>query len=150
MKEKKKLHQYLLHGLIKQKKEKNQKKMVLNKLNLPKAYKEVIKVIEYLPEELYVKIPEEILENLYENMDKDYEFEITNSKTVKFLKETEDILAVIYRDYLASENEKRKIELLERQEETELEEEKRKNIHQIIYLKKELMNMKKLVLFFQL
>ena len=100
--------------------------MVLNKLNLPKAYKEVIKVIEYLPEELYVKIPEEILENLYENMDKDYEFEITNSKTVKFLKETEDILAVIYRDYLASENEKRKIELLERQEETELEEEKRK------------------------
>lgn len=100
--------------------------MVLNKLNLPKAYKEVIKVIEYLPEELYVKIPEEILENLYENMDKDYEFEITNSETVKFLKETEDILAVIYRDYLASENEKRKIELLERQEETELEEEKRK------------------------
>lgn len=100
--------------------------MVLNKLNLPKAYKEVIKVIEYLPEELYIKIPEEILENLYENMDKDYEFEITNSKTVKFLKETEDILAVIYRDYLASENEKRKIELLERQEETELEEEKRK------------------------
>lgn len=100
--------------------------MVLNKLNLPKAYKEVIKVIEYLPEELYIKIPEEILDNLYENMDKDYEFEITNSKTVKFLKETEDILAVIYRDYLASENEKRKIELLERQEETELEEEKRK------------------------
>lgn len=100
--------------------------MVLNKLNLPKAYKEVIKVIEYLPEELYIKIPEEILENLYENMDKDYEFEVTNSKTVKFLKETEDILAVIYRDYLASENEKRKIELLERQEETELEEEKRK------------------------
>ena len=83
--------------------------MVLNKLNLPKAYKEVIKVIEYLPEELYVKIPEEILENLYENMDKDYEFEISNSKTVKLLKETEDILAVIYRDYLASENEKRKI-----------------------------------------
>ena len=100
--------------------------MVLNKLNLPKAYKEVIKVIEYLPEELYVKIPEEILESLYENMDKDYEFEISNSKTVKLLKETEDILAVIYRDYLASENEKRKILIRERQEEIELEEEKRK------------------------
>ena len=99
--------------------------MVLNKLNLPKAYKEVIKVIEYLPEELYIKIPEEILESLYENMDKEYNFEISNFKDVKFLKETEDILAVIYRDYLASENEKRKILIREKQEEIELEEEKR-------------------------
>lgn len=99
--------------------------MVLNKLNLPKAYKEVIKVIEYLPEELYIKIPDEILENLYENMDKEYDFEISNFKDVKFLKETEDILAVIYRDYLAGENEKRKIIIREKQEEIELEEEKR-------------------------
>ena len=40
--------------------------MVLDKTVLPKAYKEVVKIIEYLPDEEYIKIPEEIIQNLIE------------------------------------------------------------------------------------
>ena len=38
--------------------------MVLDKQALPMAYKEVITIIEHLPDELYIKIPDEIIQNL--------------------------------------------------------------------------------------
>ena len=42
--------------------------MVLNKLNLPKAYKEVIKVIEYLPEELSEEELTKIIDAVFEEL----------------------------------------------------------------------------------
>lgn len=101
-------------------------KMVLDKTVLPKAYKEVVKIIEYLPDEEYIKIPEEIIQNLKEEMDDSYIYEIDDLETLEVLKETEEILAVIFRDYLSTSQEKRAIVLREKQEEIELEEEKRR------------------------
>ena len=99
-------------------------KMVLDKTVLPKAYKEVVKIIEYLPDEEYIKIPEEIIQNLKEEMDDSYIYEIDDLESLEVLKETEEILAVIFRDYLSTSQEKRTIVLREKQEEIELEEEK--------------------------
>lgn len=101
-------------------------KMVLDKTVLPKAYKEVVKIIEYLPDEEYIKIPEEIIQNLKEEMDDSYIYEIDDLESLEVLKETEEILAVIFRDYLSTSQEKRAIVLREKQEEIELEEEKRR------------------------
>ena len=100
--------------------------MVLDKTVLPKAYKEVVKIIEYLPDEEYIKIPEEIIQNLKEEMDDSYIYEIDDLESLEVLKETEEILAVIFRDYLSTSQEKRAIVLREKQEEIELEEEKRR------------------------
>ena len=81
-------------------------KMVLDKTVLPKAYKEVVKIIEYLPDEEYIKIPEEIIQNLKEEMDDSYIYEIDDLESLEVLKETEEILAVIFRDYLSTSQEK--------------------------------------------
>lgn len=100
--------------------------MVLDKKALPMAYKEVIKIIEHLPEELYVKIPDEIIQNLMLEMDDAYNYNISSYEEVRMLKETEELLAVIYRDYLASDKERNEIILREKQEEINEELEKRK------------------------
>lgn len=100
--------------------------MVLNKDVLPRAYAEVVKVIEYLPDEAFVKIPEDILLNLKKEMDVEYSQTIVSVDDIVFMRETEEILAVLYRDYLANEVEKRVILRKEKQEEIELEDEKRK------------------------
>ena len=100
--------------------------MVLDKKALPMAYKEVIKIIEHLPEELYVKIPDEIIQNLMLEMDDAYNYNISSYEEVRMLRETEELLAVIYRDYLASDKERNEILLREKQEEINEELERRK------------------------
>lgn len=100
--------------------------MVLDKQALPMAYKEVITIIEHLPDELYVKIPDEIIQNLMLEMDDAYNYNISSYEDVKMLRETEELLAVIYRDYLASEKERAELVRQEKLEEIANEIEKRK------------------------
>lgn len=100
--------------------------MVLDKQALPMAYKEVITIIEHLPDELYVKIPDEIIQNLMLEMDDAYNYNISSYEDVKMLRETEELLTVIYRDYLASEKERAELVRQEKLEEIANEIEKRK------------------------
>ncbi len=93
------------------------------------AYKEVLIILSLLSEEDWNKIPKSRKDFYFDNMDKDYKFEIDlskNNKQIKLLKTTEAILANIYKEYLADENEKRDIEIREKEEFDEIEEEKRK------------------------
>ena len=62
-------------------------------------------------------------------MDDSYIYEIDDLESLEVLKETEEILAVIFRDYLSTSQEKRTILLREKQEEIELEEEKRRKYY---------------------
>ena len=88
-----------------------------------KAYTEVYKLIEILPEELKKKIPEDFIDVIKNNMDTSYKFEIDteNIEEIDLLGDTEKILSVIYTDYLATEEERRII----------------KNKEKISFLKKE-------------
>jgi hypothetical protein len=88
-----------------------------------KAYTEVYKLIEILPEELKKKIPEDFIDVIKNNMDTSYKFEIDteNIEEIDLLEDTEKILSVIYTDYLATEEERRII----------------KNKEKISFLKKE-------------
>lgn len=76
---------------------------------LPKAYKEVIEILKYVPEIDYNKIPKHIIEKIEKNAEKNYNYTITefnNFDKQPMLKETKTILAVIYRDYWATEEQR--------------------------------------------
>ena len=94
----------------------------------PKAYKEVLEVLKYIPVDEYNKIPEDIIQNMKKKQDNQYQYEVTNLENFKeqpMLRETEAILSVLYRDYWATTEERKKIREKEKSEIEVLEIEKR-------------------------
>lgn len=80
--------------------------------NYPKAYKEVIEILKYLPQESVNKIPKDMLEMFETKMDKEYFFTVDIDKTFEeqtLMNETESILAIIFRDYWATQYQKERI-----------------------------------------
>lgn len=76
------------------------------------AYTEVYEILNCLDEEEYSKIPEELLEVFEENRNLDYEYEVNEEQDLlkqPMLKETKAILLNIFRDYLATPEQKQKI-----------------------------------------
>ncbi len=97
--------------------------------NYPKAYKEVIEILKYVPEESVNKIPQELLDAFKAQMDPDYDFTVDINKNFEeqqLLSETKAILANIFRDYWATPDQKEKIEAKERYDRQKEEEEKRR------------------------
>ncbi len=93
-----------------------------------KSLAEVYKVVENLEYEEYIKISKNFLENLYKNMDMDYYFKmsIDNDFIDNKLSETaKEILALIYRDYLVSTEEREQLLIEEAEEEKRIEKELR-------------------------
>lgn len=96
--------------------------------NYSKAYKEIIEILKYVPEESVNKIPLDMMEMFKANMDNNYEFEVDINKSFEeqnLLEETKAIFANIFRDYWATQYQKEKIVAKERND-REKQEEKRK------------------------
>ncbi len=96
--------------------------------NYPKAYKEVIEILNYLPDESVKKIPQEMIETFKTKMDTNYEFDVDINKSFEeqnILEETKAIFANIFRDYWATPYQKERIEAKEAYDRKKLEEEKR-------------------------
>ena len=77
-----------------------------------KAYKEVLVILEHLPKEEYRKIPTEEIRFYQENCDKEYKFELQKEIPLEkqdILKKTNAILVSIFRDYFATEIQKKKL-----------------------------------------
>lgn len=92
------------------------------------AYKEVIEILKYVPEEDVVKIPQEKLDFYKENMDTSYNYKIDEEKEFEeqeMLEITKAILANIFRDYWATPYQKARIEAKEKYDLEQLEKEKR-------------------------
>lgn len=92
------------------------------------AYKEVIEILKYVPDEDVAKIPEEKLNFYKENMDIDYDYKIDEEK--KFEEQemsdiTKAVLANIFRDYWATPYQRERILAKEKYDLEKLEEEKR-------------------------
>ena len=98
---------------------------MINQAIMPKAYKEVYEIVKHLSEEDFNKIPKEVIKTLHSNMDKDYEFYINfeDLQNQETLNETKLLLAIIFRDYLATEKQKEKIMAKERYDEQVYQEE---------------------------
>lgn len=76
------------------------------------AYTEVIEVLKYMPKEEQNKIPKDIYKYYKDNMDTSYNFNIDIEKTFeqqKLLEKTKIVLAILFRDYWATEEQREKI-----------------------------------------
>lgn len=97
--------------------------------NYQKAYKEILEILKYVPEESVKKIPQEMRDMFEKEQLKTYDFQIDTSKTFEeqeLLEETKAILANIFRDYWATPYQKEKIEIKEKYDRQQSEEQKRK------------------------
>ena len=97
--------------------------------NYPKAYKEVLEIIKYLPKEEYERIPKEKIEFFEQNCDKEYNFIFDISKTLEeqeFLRETNAIIVTLFRDYFATDTQKEKLDRILIANEQKYQEELRK------------------------
>lgn len=96
--------------------------------NYSKAYKEIVEILKYVPEESVNKIPKEMRDMFEAEQLKTYNFQIDTKKTFEeqeLLEETKAILANIFRDYWATDYQKQKIIEKENQDREILEKEKR-------------------------
>lgn len=92
------------------------------------AYKEVVEILKYVPEEDVAKISKEKLGFYRENMDKEYDYKIDETKEFEeqeMLDITKAILANIFRDYWATPYQRERILAKEKYDLEKLEEEKR-------------------------
>ena len=108
--------------------------------NFPKAYKETIEILKHFSQRDINKIPKELIDLLKRKMDNAYEFHVDMNQTLQeqdLLEETKDILANLYRDYFANEEEKANIKKKEKQEIEHIEEEKTRKYPVDIFKKKE-------------
>ena len=77
-----------------------------------KAYTELYEILKNISEKDLNKIPKEVLNMLEEKRDKEYNFKLEENiefENQKLLRETKILLAILYRDYWATKEEKEKI-----------------------------------------
>lgn len=105
-----------------------------------KAYTEVLAIISCFNEEEYLKIPKEKIKFFEENKDNEYEFEIDPELELSeqnISKEANAILITLFRDYFATDRQKKVLNNLLKQNQEKLEEEKREKYNPDNIFKKE-------------
>lgn len=86
---------------------------MVNLLNLPKAYVEVLEVLQFFPQKAYIKIPTEKIKFFERNKDKTYDIKLKSKEDLrkkKLLKETKIIVIQIIREYIATSSQRKKID----------------------------------------
>ena len=89
-----------------------------------KAYTEVLEILKYFSEEEYSKIPQEKIEFYKNNMDKNYNYNINPNIDLSkqyISKEANAILITLFRDYFATESQKKTLNNLLNQNQNKLE-----------------------------
>lgn len=92
------------------------------------VYSEVWGILNNLPQVALRNIPEDILENIKRNCNKEYIFKYDIYKTLNeqnVLEETKTMIAILFRDYWATDKQKEKIILKEKADRLKFEEEKK-------------------------
>ena len=91
------------------------------------AYSEVLEILNYISKEDYNKIPENMIELFKENNNKNYKFKYDSSKTLdeqNVSKKAKTIIAILFRDYWATEKQREKILSKEKHDMQKIEQEK--------------------------
>lgn len=92
------------------------------------AYSEVLEILKYIPVEDYKKIPERKIELYKKNANKDYIFNYNPEKTLKeqnVSKIAKGIIAILFRDYWATDEQREKILAMQKNERINIEKKKR-------------------------
>lgn len=90
-----------------------------------KVFKEFREIIKFFPKNEYKKIPKHFIDFIEENMDNNHEYKVEHVddfQNQEMLEETRILLSIVYRDFLASDEEKKQI--IESENEELLQEEK--------------------------
>lgn len=93
------------------------------------AYKEVLEILKHIPKDEYDKIPDEKIKLFEEMQDKNYEFQYNPSKTLneqKVSKRAKAIIYILFRDYWATDIQRKQIIDKQNYERNKLNEEKAK------------------------
>lgn len=93
-----------------------------------REYNEVVEILNHIPKEDYNKIPKNMINMFKANIDSDYNFKFNTKKSLQeqnVSKEAKIIIAILYRDYWATEEQRRKIIAKEKYDTQKIEEEKR-------------------------
>lgn len=96
------------------------------KENIYKAFSEVDTILEYSSEEIRNKVPDKFRQLIKNNKDNNYKLILDEHKKLKdqkLLIETREILSLIYRDYLCSEDERKELIKINNQRLEEINEE---------------------------
>lgn len=96
------------------------------------AFTEVYEILNSLEEEEYNKIPSDLINTIEENRNKQYEYVLDDTLSLSeqpMLVETKAILLNIFRDYLATKEQKEKIRKMQAEERRKNEELKRKRYY---------------------
>ena len=90
------------------------------------SYVEVLEILKHIPKEDYEKIPKEKIEFYENNKDKNYIY-IYNPVNPKISRKTDAILINLYKNYIAKDDEKEKINHILKLNEIKNEQEKQEN-----------------------
>lgn len=104
------------------------------------AYKEVYYIIKFLDDDIRDKIPDEKIEFYRSHMDNSHEFRYDINKDINdqnLLYPTKCILSNLFKEYIATEEDKALIKMNEQKELNKLEEEKREKYNPDNIFKKE-------------
>ena len=115
--------------------------------NRRNAYTEVYIILKDLNEEESNKIPSEVIKAIDENRNKEYIFELNDELKLKehtLLPETKAILFNLFRDYLATSEQKEKIIKMQNEERDKIELNKQQNYITDVFVNKR-QNSKKLL-----
>lgn len=108
--------------------------------NRKNAYTEVYTILQDLDEEEYKKIPPEVIKAIRENRNLEYDFELDDDLELKeqtlFL-QTKAILFNLFRDYLATPEQKEKIIKMQNEERAKIELKKKQMYNSEIFPNKE-------------
>lgn len=99
--------------------------------NYPKAYKEVYEILKFVPKEDVQKIPDDFMKIIKNNMDRNYDYKVNpkvDFEDQEMLRETMAILAIIYRDYWATEKQREMI-IKKQNYDIQKEEEKKRQLY---------------------
>ena len=108
--------------------------------NRKNAYKEIYTILQDLNEEEYNKIPPKVVNAIRENMNEEYEYELCEELELKsqpMLPETKVILFNLFRDYLATQEQKEKIIKMQNEERKKRELKKQHQYNTDIFQNKE-------------
>lgn len=104
------------------------------------AYSEVLEILKHISLQDYNKIPEDKIKIFKENAKKDYEFEYNPNislKEQKVSKRGRAIIAILFRDYWATDIQREKIINKQNKDRLELEEAKRQKYNSNVFTNKE-------------
>ena len=96
--------------------------------NYKNAFTEVYTILNYIEDEDYNKIPEDVISVIEENRNEDYEYEMNEDVdifTQPMLPETKAILFNFFRDYWSTPDQKEKIKRMQKEERQKIEEKKK-------------------------